>query len=223
MSFAVRSAGVGWLEGWAYVGDGMTLGPFANGPYIQTGEWAWDGSQECVGVAKLLLGSISFHLVPFPIVGTLVAAPSSPPSPEGGGICRGQGCEVPAFAGTTGVRRNGQEWQTFNLVAFRCFPIPLTLTLRPLPEGQGAGMRGSRLRGNDEMLFVRTTYANNVASGGAYGAMGCCRWFFTLIPAFSRGRRELQGPGIRGFRLRGNDGANRPYIHTGTRVRGAVA
>ena len=82
MPFAVRSAGVGWLEGWAYVGDGMTLGPFANGPYIQTGEWAWDGSQECVGVAKLLFGSISFHLVPFPIVGTLVAAPSSSPSPR---------------------------------------------------------------------------------------------------------------------------------------------
>ena len=26
-----------WFGGWAYVGDGMTLGPFANGPYIQTG------------------------------------------------------------------------------------------------------------------------------------------------------------------------------------------
>ena len=119
-----------------------------------------------------------------------------------------------------GMARSGKLLIWLHFVAF---PSPEPLTLRPLPEGQGAGMRGSRLRGKRRMLFVRTTYANNVASGGSYGAMGCCRWFFTLIPAFSRGRRELQGPGIRGFRLRGNDGANRPYIHTGTRVRGAVA
>ena len=40
-----------------------------------------------------------------PIWPDLLLAPSTSPSPRGEGTCRGQGCEVPAFAGTTDYLR----------------------------------------------------------------------------------------------------------------------
>ena len=65
-----------WFVGWAYVWGGVTLGPFANGPYIQTG-----GSCRWFGGWGVRLG---WHDV------------------RAG---RGPGCEIPACAGTTAGSR----------------------------------------------------------------------------------------------------------------------
>ena len=59
-----------------------------------------------------------------------------------------------------------------HLVAFRCISNPhprLDSSLRWNDGAQGAGMRGSRLRGND--------VCEQCSNHGGYGVRGSCRWF----------------------------------------------
>ena len=137
-----------------------------------------------------------------------------------------QGCEVPVFTGTTGR------------------PPPFTLILTFSPQGrrdltsaQGGTLtltlsqraRGfPRLRGERRRWFAKTTYAANVMAGAA-AQWGSCRLDWRYVGggvAFGRfaNRPYIRTGGIhtgmRGSRLRGNDGATAPTSVQGASTQG---
>ena len=79
--------------------------------------------------------------------------------------------------------------ETFNSVAFRCISNPhprLDSSLRWNDGAQGAGMRGSRLRGND--------VCEQCSNHGGYGVRGSCRWFGVAVEGREGGSRTAPTP-----------------------------
>ena len=124
---------------------------------MQTVSSSLHGGKQCKGLAAGygVVGSCHWFEGTFGVAWRSGCSRTAPSSVQGAST---QGCEVPVFTGTTGASPP---------------PSPNTLILAFSRQGRrdlrGAGVRGSRLHGND--------VCEQCSNQRGYSVMGSCHWF----------------------------------------------